>query len=80
MIDTLIDLFLLPMDNLKLSGGDLKTTLNYHKRIARLAEADVDSSCGPVRRMILVTCAEATQARYIGYTLNGKQIIEEVQL
>jgi hypothetical protein len=74
------DIYTFPIKELKLSRCEMITTLNYHRRLERIANPEVDSSCGPVRSMLLVTCAEPSKARYIGYTVAGKQIIEEVAL
>jgi hypothetical protein len=74
------DIYTFPIKELKLSRCEMITTLNYYGRMERIANPEVDSSCGPARKMLLVTCAEPTKARYVGYTVAGKQIIEEIAL
>jgi len=78
MIDMLISLFILPMDHLRLSQCEMVTSLNYHRRLARLAEPEVESSCGQVHKMLLVS--DAPKARYLGYVSNGRQVIENVSI
>lgn len=78
MIDALMDIFSFPIEKLKLSRCEMITTLNYHRRLERIANPDVESSCGPVSRMLLVSPAGELPARYVGYVLAGQQIIERI--
>jgi len=74
------DIYTFPIKELKLSRCEMITTMNYYRRLERIANPEIDSSCGPVSTMLLVTCAEPSKARYIGYTIQGKQVVEEILL
>jgi hypothetical protein len=72
------DIYTFPIKELKLSRCEMITTMNYHRRLERIANPEVDSSCGPVSTMLLVTPVDGPRAEYIGCTVAGKQIIQQV--
>lgn len=67
----LMDLFFLPKDRLVLLPEDLTVTLNYHKRINRFAEPEVESYAGEVQVARFVSPAIVKSRRVFIGTGNG---------